>query len=424
MAGSSQPDRRVRGGRLERASRSRIIAVGVFVATLGLSLVAIVLILLGRSADVGPIFGFRGFAVLFALTFGTLGVLINTRVPGNRIGYLFAILGLASAVQDVVAAYVVYAILVSRGSLPWGTALAWVVTWNWVPLAGIGTSFLVLLFPTGHLPSPRWRPVAWLAAAGIIVTSLALALTPGPIMNASYVDNPLGWQDAAAQILRLAQVGFVVLIAAILLSALSMVVRFRRAVGVERAQLKWLMSAAIFAGIVMAGPGTMANAAMTGTMLTNATKAGELLTILAILSIPLAAGVAILRYHLYEIDRIVSRTIAYAAVTGILTVVFVTVIIGLQAVLAAVTSGPAVSVAVSTLVVLAIFQPVLRRVRDTVDRRFDRARYDAERTVGAFSERLRQEVDLGTVMTDLSDTTRTALAPAALGVWLRSAGRR
>jgi hypothetical protein len=380
------------------------------------------LILAGRSADVGHIWGFRGFAVLFAVTFGTVGALINMRVPGNRIGYLFALLGVLSAVQEVIAAYVVLGVLVSPGSLPAATSLAWVVSWNWVPLAGIGTTFLLLLFPTGHLLSQRWRPAAWLAVAGIVLTALALAFIPGPITNAPYLDNPLGLTGARDAMFRLSALGFVVLAVAIALAAASMVMRFRRAVGVEREQLKWFASAGMFAGIVLIGPGTLFNVGTGAVPGTSGSKASEILTIVALTSIPVAAGVAILRYRLYDIDRIVSRTIAYAAVTGILVAVFTAVVIAFQALLDPVTSGQTIAVAGSTLVVLAIFQPVLRRVRTAVDRRFYRARYDAERTAAAFSERLRQEVDLGAVTTDLADTTRVALAPQALDVWIRRAG--
>jgi hypothetical protein len=253
----------------------------------------------------------------------------------------------------------------------------------------------------------------------IAVVSLALAITPGPIANARFVDNPLGWTAASDQIATLTYVGFGLLSAAVVLSAASMVVRFRRSHGVEREQLKWFASAAVFAALVLAGPGTLFNATATGSPAESSGKASELLTIVAILGMPLAAGVAILRYRLYEIDRIVSRTISYAVVLGILGVLFVAVIVGLQAVLASVTSGQTVPVAASTLAVFALFQPLLRRVRRAVDRRFDRARYDAELTAAAFSERLRDEVDLGTVTADLSRTARAALSPAALGIWIR-----
>ena len=423
MTGSGQPVQHARGWRVAPSGRSRRVALAVWAITLGLSLIAVVLIMAGRSADVGHIWGFRGFAVLFALTFGTVGALINTRVPGNRIGYLFALIGVLSAVQDVIAAYVVYGVLVSPGSLPGATSLAWVVSWNWVPLAGIGTTFLLLLFPTGHLLSPRWRPAAWLAVAGIVITALALAFLPGPITNAPYLDNPLGLAGDREAMYRLTALGFLVLATAIALAAASMVVRFRRAVGVERAQLKWFASAGVFAGIVFIGPGTLFNVGTGGVPGTTGSKASEILTIIALASIPIAAGVAILRYRLYDIDRIVSRTIAYAVVTGILIAVFTVVVIGLQALLDPVTSGQTIAVAGSTLVVLAIFQPVLRRVRSAVDRRFYRARYDAERTAASFSERLRHQVDLGAVTADLASTAHVALAPQALGVWLRRESR-
>jgi hypothetical protein len=199
---------------------------------------------------------------------------------------------------------------------------------------------------------------------------------------------------------------------------LSVRARYRRATGIERQQLKWFAVAAIAAVTAVAATssiGVVVEGPMDQTPLVGIAVAGTL--------IPLAIGVAILRYHLYEIDRIVSRTIAYALVIGVIGVVFGGGVVLLSAALASFANGQTIAVAGATLVAYAVFQPVLRRVRHAVDRRFDRARYDAERTAAAFSDRLRDQTDLATVTTDLVGTARSTLAPRSLGVWLRGSGR-
>ena len=195
----------------------------------------------------------------------------------------------------------------------------------------------------------------------------------------------------------------------------SIVIRFRHSTGPERQQLRWFTYAAIpeIAYVIAVGFNTLPPAIM-------------LLGALFIVPLlPIAIGMAVLRYRLYDLDRIVSRTIAYAVVTGALAATFGASILLLQGVLAPFTQGQTIAVAASTLAIAALFQPVMRRVRRAVDRRFDRARYDAERTAAAFAERLRDEVDMTTVTADLVTTTGAALAPASIGIWLRGreAGR-
>jgi hypothetical protein len=385
----------------------------LIVATLALIVVA-------PDAPVGNNWGFRGFAALFAIAFGAVGTLISFRVPGNRIGPLTVAIGLSAAVTAFCVEYAAYGLVVSAEPLPFALAVGWLVSWAWVTFAGMTTTFLVLLFPDGRLPSASWRPVAVFAGASIALLCLSLSLHPGPITNAPYLDNPVHVPTEWGPVVGVGvSIGFVSLAVAILLSAASMIRRFARSRGVARQQLKWFAAAATFAGLCLAGPGTLGNVLFTGDPATSSVKAFEILTIFALLTIPIAVGVAILRYRLYEIDRIISRTIGWALVTGGLAVVFVASVVALQVVLAGFTQSQTIAVAASTLVAFALFQPLRGRVQRVIDRRFDRARYDAEQTSAAFAGRLRDEVDIDAVASDLRTTVASSIRPAELQLWLR-----
>ncbi len=385
----------------------------MWVAALAVAGGAVVLVLLGLSTQEGTTWGFPGFGVVLAITFGTVGLLINVRVPGNRIGWLFAAIALASALQEFVTGYVIYGGLVAPGSLPWVLPVAWIETWDWVPIAGSAVIFLLLLFPDGALLSERWRPVAWLSVAAIVLASIALSLQPGPINSAEFLDNPLGMTALSDFVGVVGGIGFVALILGVLLSAASMVARFRRSRGVEREQLKWFASAAVFAGLVFAGLGPI----------DKANKAFELLTIIAFLGMPISAGIAILRYRLYDIDRIVSNTLAYAIISIVLFGVFAIVNLTLQSGLSNFTNGDTLAVAVSTLLAAALFNPARSRVQNSVDHRFHRARYDGERTTDAFSERMRDELDLEATRRALVATVVESIGPRSATIWIRSGGR-
>ncbi|MEO5965117.1 MAG: hypothetical protein ABIR11_06600 [Candidatus Limnocylindrales bacterium] len=393
--------------------RPHAVAWGLWAATLVIGLAAAAFAVVGLSAEIGTAWGFPGFGVLLALTFGTIGLLISTRVPGNRVGWLFAVVGLASAVQELIAGYVVYGGLVAPGSLPWVQQVAWFETWDWVPVAGGATTFLLLLFPDGRLLSGRWRPVAWLAIGAIVLVSGFLGIQPGPIDSAEFVMNPLGLGGIEGITGPLGGIGFVALTLAVLLSAVSMVVRFRRSRTAEREQLKWFASAAVLAGLVFAGLGAA----------DSANKGFQILTVFAFLGMPISAGIAILRYRLYDIDRIVSNTLGYAVVTVMLVAVFAAVNLTLQSGLSNLTNGDTLSVAVSTLLAAALFSPVRIRVQRVVDHRFHRARFDGDRTAADFSARMRDELDLGSIRRELVETVVRSIQPRAATVWLRPSRR-
>ena len=262
-----------------------------------------------------------------------------------------------------------------------------------------------LYFPDGRLPSPRFQWVVWLIVAVPLVWTVEGLYHSGPV-----ADGPS--QDIVAAILGTLEIfilvgtltGFGAAVAAV-------VTRFRRGDPVQRQQIKWLLAVVSLGALVWPA-----------SWMLDSTPAGNVLPTVGftiLFALPVVIAIAILRYRLYEIDRIVSRTIAYTAVTGILAVVFAAVILVLQGLLAWFTQGQTVAVAASTLAVAALFQPLRNRVKRLVDHRFDRARYDAERTAVAFAGRLRDEVDLETVTDDLGATVRAVLAPTGIGVWVR-----
>jgi hypothetical protein len=286
---------------------------------------------------------------------------------------------------------------------------------SWIWFLGLGLCvFVVLLFPTGNLPSRRWRPVAWAAGTGLAGWVLGNAFAPTIISAGPSMPNPVGLSGPAGEIFKIMAAGGALLIAATCLAAvLSLAFRYRRAPAAERAQLKWLVYAgalivvAALAGVLaerIAGPGSNAannfqNAALSG----------------AVGLVPVAIGIAILRYRLYDIDRVISRTLAYAIVTGLLAGIYAGLVLLATQVLRF--SSP-VAIAAATLAAAALFSPMRRRVQRMVDRRFNRARYDAETTVAGFAARLKDAVDLDAVQADLTSAVQQTLEPAHVSVWI------
>ena len=343
----------------------------------------------------------------FLLVTPVLALIIIRAQPRSPIGWLFMAFSLLLGMGflgDTVAR-----------TLSPSPAVAWVA----FLFTMLGFTFpvalvsLLLLFPTGRLMSPRWRWILLILSVGALSQAAYAAVAPFH-QDVTDLRNPTGLPDLTGVLEPINTIGSLGLGAALLAAVAQLVVRFRRARGVERQQLKWFVLAASVVGafIVLAVVTEVAGAQEVAGLFWVA-------GISSIVLLPASAAMAILRYRLYDIDRIISRTIAYALVSAILAIVFGGVILLLSTVLAQFAQGQTIAVAASTLAAYAVFQPVLQRVRRNVDRRFNRARYDAEQTAAAFSARMRNEVDIGAVTTDLNATVHGAIKPALLGLWIR-----
>jgi hypothetical protein len=352
----------------------------------------------------------------------SVGAILTLRRPGNVIGLVLMLAAILSAVT--LLAWVAGAALAERRGnhdLVAGV-LSLIGALGFLPSIFLGGPLLALLFPTGRLPGPGWGwPVGAIVAAIAVPSAMGL-LQPGPIPS-TVVNNPFGATGFSGSE-AFWTVGLTLFYAslplALLLAVAAVIVRFRRSAGIERAQLKWFVGA-------MFAVGTLVTLGFADGGLDIGLAAGNSPTIfdvlaVASLSLPaIAVGLAILRYRLFEIDRIISRTLSWALVTGLLGAIFVGVVVGLQALSDKVIGGNTLAVAASTLVVAALFQPLRRRVQGSVDRRFNRATYDAQRTTDAFAAQLRDEVDLGRLRVALVETVEESVRPVSASVWLRPA---
>jgi hypothetical protein len=359
---------------------------------------------------------FRIASVLLTFAFGVPAILILGRQPRNGVGWLLITIPLMAQFAFFVGDYATYSLVASPGALPGGRGAAWIDRWAIVPALSMFIP-LFLLFPDGRVPSPRWRPVLWLVVAAPTVATLAFALTPGPLTGAFAdlesvrVVNPLGLDALKGPVDALTQVGGAGTALAAFLAGASLLVRFRSRGGVERQQIKWLA----FVGIVFLVELLLAPFV---------DPIGDawfgLMFFTLVLGIPAACAVAILKYRLYEIDRIVNRTVVYVLVSAVLAGVYVGLAVGLGSLSG---SDNSLVVAGSTLVVAALFRPVRGRIQALIDRRFYRRKYDATRTLEAFSVRLRGEIDLDELSEHLVAVVQETMQPAQAGLWLRGAAR-
>jgi hypothetical protein len=358
-----------------------------------------------------------GGAVLTRLGWGaypTVGAVIVARRPGNPVGWLCCAVGLLLGPAFLGQDYAWYALVHEPGSLPAGLAMAWLGQWPWRVVLGL-LSFLLLLFPTGRLVSARWRPVAWAAAAGTVLLGLWAAFAPEPLEGAGLegLTNPLGIRGAEA-IFRVLQAAAAVLLVVTILAAVSMVVRFRRARGEERQQLKWFTYAGVLSVLVWLV------FIVTGVADRLPAVLGVPVLLVWLVAIPAAIGVAMLRYRLYDIDRLINRTVVYGLLTTLLGGIYAGLVLVLGQLLGRASS---LAVAIATLTIATAFRPARRRIQAAVDRRFNRRRYDAAATIEAFSARLREEIDLDSLSAELLAVVDQTMEPTTVSLWLRpSAG--
>jgi hypothetical protein len=345
------------------------------------------------------------------LTFAIVGAIVASHRPSNPIGWLFCTMGLLVGFGTFAGGYAEFWGTSDFGPRSLGETAAWFASWWWTILIFIPTTFLLLLFPDGRLPSPRWRPVAWLAGLGIIGLVVGYALEAGPLGDFPQIANPYGVDNPILDIGGVA--AGVVAIGSMVASALSVIVRARSAGRVERQQIKWLAygGAVVVVTIFLGGVISIWSAS---------TSIG--IISLALLGVPVCTGVAIVRYRLYDIDLIINRTLVYGSLTAILAGVYFGSVTATQALfrdLAGQQELPQLVVVVSTLLIAALFTPLRRRIQSFIDRRFYRAKYDARKILEAFSVRLRDETDLEALNEDLVEVVRETMQPAHVSLWLR-----
>jgi hypothetical protein len=349
--------------------------------------------------------------------FAVVGALIAVRRPRNPIGWLCLGFGLVGGSQVAAYSYAIHGLITDPGSLPGAVFAAWWAGWAASPVFAFVTSLLPLLFPTGRPPSPRWRPVLLLSLVTVAVATVSAAFSPGPLSGAAEFVNPVG-VGILGEILpaSFSSQSPWLFVASMLLASASLIVRYRRAQGPERQQLKW------FFGAFLLVVGSLFIGSAVGIVFGESRFSGfwsSAVFPVTVLTIPMAIGIAVLRYRLYDIDLLINRTLVYGVLTAILAAAYVGAIAALQVVLQPVTQGSQLAVAASTLVVAALFQPLRARIQRVVDRRFYRSRYDAERTVARFSGRLRDELDLAALSAELIGVVGETVRPARAGLWLR-----
>jgi hypothetical protein len=346
--------------------------------------------------------------VVAGVSAATVGAVVASRRPAHPVGWLLLAFGLFLGATGATAGYGPYGLLVRPGALPAASLLAWYYpAFATAALACMG--FVMLLTPTGSLPSPRWRWWARVAAAAPLAGLLAVPLVPPPLGSYQALDSPFDLHTLDGVLLVTDQVTLAVTIVAIMVAAGSLVVRFRRARGVERQQLRWVALAAALAGLAAAVALPALALGATGLI-------GSVAAQFCVAVLPVAVGAAVLRYRLYDLDRIISRTLGYGLLTVLLGGGYAGVVLGLGQLLG---RDSSLVVAAATLAVAAAFQPARRRIQRVVDRRFNRRRYDAAQTIAAFSARLRQQVDLDTLTAELLAVVAQTMQPTSVSLWLR-----
>jgi hypothetical protein len=390
------------------------LAWSLWALSVALTTLSLVLLALIRSHPGTHVFDFwlgNSLVVIDA----TVGAIVASRRPENPVGWLLCLSGLATSTSTFTSQYAIYALLAQPNSLPAGEAMAWIASWMLPIMNGVQV-FYLLLFPTGRLPSRRWRWLAWLTVAYILVGVILSAFSPGAHLGSlGPIRNPLGI-EGLTQFYK--AVLYTMSPALFLAAAFSLFVRLRRAVGVERQQLKWLAYAA--GGLVIVSILTIITIAIDTPRWYEWVANAILVAVTP--GVPVAIGIAILRYRLYDIDRIINRTLVYSLLTAILASVYFGGVTVTQALFRNITDQqelPQVVVVTSTLAIAALFNPLRHRIQSFIDRRFYRSKYDARKTLEGFSAKLRDETDLDALNEDLVGVVRETMQPAHVSLWLR-----
>ena len=390
--------------------------------SLMLTVIGLLLLVVSRSPVGGPLYAgapvydYWLVNTVIAVSFSTVGGMIAPRLPPhNPVGWLFCTIGLLAGMRLFVAEYAIVTLLAEPGTplsnLPGGEALAWVSSWLWVSHIGLFL-FLALLFPDGGPPSSRWRPFAWTVGVVIVVGTVAVAVWPETAAGFDLTSHPLGIEIVTEAVNPMETILYTLALVAMS----SLVVRLRRSKGVERQQVKWFA----YAVVVLAISAILAYVVSETMGIRWLGWISSVLVIVGVVGLPVAVGMAILRYRLYNIDLIINRTLVYGALTALLVAVYVGSIVLFQGLLRALTGqGSQLAIVASTLAVAALFTPLRRRIQSFIDRRFYRRKYDARRTLEAFSAKLRNQTDLDALGDDLVDVVRETMQPTHVSLWLR-----
>jgi cytochrome b subunit of formate dehydrogenase len=377
--------------------------------SLALTALSVLLIVLLLNSDT-PVYYYWLETSMVAVGYSTVGAVVASRLPESPIGWLFCAIGLIFGVSHFSAEYAAYDLLAPSRSLPGGEAFAWLT--SWVGIFGLGLVVILdLLFPNGRLPSARWRWFARFTAIVLLPAAILAALSPGLIFS-STLQNPLG-VEGLPDVSRTIEA---FMYALIVVGASSMLARLRHAGTIERQQIKWFAYATV---VVISGV-ILKNTVYPAVGVTWVWWVGLVLTTVGVVSSPIAMGVAIFRYRLYEIDTLINRTLVYGSLTATLVALYFVGIVVLQSLFVVLIGEKStLAVVASTLLIAALFTPFRRRIQSVVDRRFYRRKYDARKTLESFSTRLRNETDLGALSDDLVGVVRETMQPAHVSLWLR-----
>ena len=401
----------------------------VFISICALYLISLFFTYLARDDTGVSQWGTGGAAaqMIFGVvmfSFPLAGGLITWRKPENTIGRLLLGIGLAIGVDAFLGSYYTYGLETRGGTLP-GDELALAIgSVMWVLFIGLTGTYFLLLFPTGRLPSEKWRPFAWATAVVLALVIFSMLFTPGPLADSGYpdIENPLGIESLEEPI-RALNFALTLLPICMIGGVVALVGRFRRSNGVERLQLKWLVAA----GAMVAATFPLAmGASLAITYFDSSTEVPFAILLLQDLSlfslplIPAAAIVAVLRYRLYDLGLVINRTLVYGSLTTLLVGAYLGLVFVLQRLLSPVTADSDLAVAGSTLLVAALARPVRRYLQTFIDRRFYRRKYDAEQTLASFSARMRDEVDLDSLGTELTGVVLATMQPSHVSLWLRA----
>ena len=357
------------------------------------------------------------------LAFPIVGAFIASARPENPIGWILLADGLLWMCISVTDFYGLYGLAVP-GSVPFPLVMAGLNNWLWVPAVGLFGTYLLLLFPDGRLPSRRWRLLAWLSGAVIVLASMGVMLAPGPLQGLGGVRNPFGvegvpWvEDAGTAVLLMLPL-------CMLASASSLMMRYRRSGGEVREQIKWIAFAASVVVIVYLLVVVTSFVVPSVTWFAAASPLWlnilEYAALVSLTAVPIAVGFAVSKYRLYDIDVVINRTLVYGSLTALLALVYLGGVTAAQAIFSTLTGQqeqPQLAIVISTLIIAALFNPLRRRIQSFIDRRFYRGKYDAAKTLEAFSAKLRDETDLDALSTALVGVIKETMQPAHVSLWL------